>query len=90
MKLTDTQLAILSAASQREDRAAELLSHLKGGATRKVIGGLLHAGLIEEVRASGALPVSRRDKDKGALALRRPRRSAPYSHVTLRSARSAP
>jgi hypothetical protein len=69
MKLTDTQLIILSAASQREDRAVELLSHLKGGAAHKVIGTLLRAELIEEIRASGALPVWRRDNDKGALAL---------------------
>jgi hypothetical protein len=69
MKLTDTQLVILSAASQREDRAVELLSHLKGGAAHKVIDRLLRGELLEEIRASGALPVWRHDKDKGALAL---------------------
>src|SRR5262252_9430723 len=67
MKLTDTQLVILSAASQREDRA--VVSHLKGGAAHKVIDRLLRAELLEEIRASGALPVWRHDKDKGALAL---------------------
>jgi len=67
MKLTDTQLVILSAASQREDRA--VVSHLKGGAAHKVIDRLLRAELLEEISASGALPIWRRDKDKGALAL---------------------
>ena len=47
MKLTDTQRVILSAASRREDRAVELLSHLKGGAAHKVISKLLRAELID-------------------------------------------
>jgi hypothetical protein len=38
MKLTDTQLVTLSAASQREDRAIELAPNLKGGAAHKVVG----------------------------------------------------
>jgi hypothetical protein len=36
MNLTDTQLVIPSAASQREDRGVELSSTLKGAAARKV------------------------------------------------------
>jgi hypothetical protein len=35
MKLTDTQLVLLSAASQREDGAVEV--DLKGGAAQKVV-----------------------------------------------------
>ena len=35
MKLTDTQLVLLSAASQREDRAIELAPNLKGGAAKR-------------------------------------------------------
>jgi hypothetical protein len=70
MKLTDTQLVLLSAASQREDCAIELASNLKGGAAHKVVGKLLTEGLAEEIQASGSLPVWRRDDDKGALALR--------------------
>ena len=70
MKLTDTQLAMLSAASQREDCAIELAPDLKGGAARKLVSKLLADGLVEEVQASGSLPVWRRDVDKGPIALR--------------------
>jgi hypothetical protein len=70
MKLTDTQLVLLSAASQRQDGAVDIGSKFKGGAADKVIGRLLSQHLIEEIPAQGALPVWRRDEDKGALALR--------------------
>ncbi len=70
MKLTDTQLVLLSAASQREDGAIELAPNLKGGAAHKVVGKLLTEGLVEEIPARGALPVWRRDDEQGALALR--------------------
>ena len=69
MKLTDTQLVLLSAAAQRQDGAVELGSKLKG-ASQKVIGKLLSEHLIEEIPAGGALPVWRRDDEQGALALR--------------------
>jgi len=69
MKLTDTQLVLLSAASQREDRAIELPANLNGGAARKVIGKLLAGGLVEEIRATGDLPVWRRDEAEGPFAL---------------------
>jgi Protein of unknown function (DUF3489) len=70
MKLTDTQLVLLSAASQREDGGIELAPNLKGGAAHKVVGKLLAEGLIEEICAASSLPVWRRDEDKGPLALR--------------------
>lgn len=70
MKLTDTQLVILSAASQREDSAIELALNLKGAAANKLVDKLLADGLIEEIQACGSLPVWRRDEDKGPLALR--------------------
>src|SRR3984893_18768519 len=70
MKLTDTQLVLLSAASQREDGAIELAPNLRGAASHKVVHKLLSEGLIEEVAAGGLLPVWRRDEEKGALALR--------------------
>ncbi len=69
-KLTDTQLIILSAASQRDDRGVELPANVKGEAARKVVDKLIRAGLLEEVRAGGSLPVWRRDDDSGAIALR--------------------
>jgi hypothetical protein len=69
-RLTDTQLVILSAASQRDDRGVELPANVKGEAARKVVDKLIRAGLLEEVRAGGSLPVWRRDDDSGAMALR--------------------
>jgi Protein of unknown function (DUF3489) len=69
-KFTDTQLIILSAASQRDDRGVELPANVKGEAARKVVDKLIRAGLLEEVRAGGSLPVWRRDDDSGAMALR--------------------
>jgi len=70
MKLTDTQLVLLSAAAQRQDGAVELGPKLKGSASQKVIGKLLSEHLVEELPAQGSLPMWRRDEDKGALALR--------------------
>lgn len=68
--LTDTQLVLLSAASQREDHAIQLPENLKGGAVQKVVGKLLTEGLVEEIPAHGELPVWRRDETEGAFALR--------------------
>ena len=44
MKLTDTQLRLLAAASQRDGRALERPSHLTGGAAGKVAAKLLAEG----------------------------------------------
>ncbi len=55
MKLTDTQLVLLSAASQRDDRALERPSNLTGGAAGKVVAKLLTEGLIEEIQSRGSL-----------------------------------
>ena len=69
-KLTDTQLIILSTASQRDDRGVELPANLKGGAARNVVDKLIRAGVLEEVRARGSLREWRRDDANGPLALR--------------------
>ena len=69
-KLTDTQLVILSAASQREDRGIVLPAKLKGGAAQKLVIKLIDLGVVEEIRARGDLPVWRRDDDNRAMALR--------------------
>jgi hypothetical protein len=74
MKLSDTQLLLLSKASQRQDHALELLPNLKGGAAQKVIGKLLTEGLVEEIRARAGLPVWRRDKEERPLGIRITRR----------------
>ena len=48
-KLSDTQLVILSATAQREDRnVLPLPGSLRGGAAAKVVGALLSRGLIAE------------------------------------------
>jgi hypothetical protein len=67
-KLTDTQLVLLCAASQREDGAIDPAQGLKGGLAKKAIGELLTDGLVEEVPAGSKLPAWRRDDDCG-LAL---------------------
>jgi len=69
-RLTDTQLIILSAASQREDRGVEPPANVQGKAAGKVVAKLVRAGLLEEIKASGSLPVWRRDDESGAVALR--------------------
>src|SRR3954462_14587107 len=68
-KLTDTQLVLLSAASQREDGAVDFAGDPKSAAAKKAIGKLLTDGLVEEIPARGMLPIWRRDDDQGALAL---------------------
>jgi uncharacterized protein DUF3489 len=70
MKLSDTQLIVLSKAAQRDDHAVEVPARLKGNAGRNLITKLLSDGLIEEVPARGTRPVSRTDEKQGALALR--------------------
>ena len=68
-KLTDTQLAILSSAAQREGYGVILPERLKGQAARNTVERLISRGLIEEVRATGELPVWRHD-DQGHYGLR--------------------
>jgi hypothetical protein len=46
-RLTDTQLVILSAASQRDDRGVELSGNVNGEAARKAVDKLIRAGLLE-------------------------------------------
>jgi hypothetical protein len=48
-RLSDTQLVILNAAAQRDDRnALPLPGSLRGGAAAKVVGALLSRGLVAE------------------------------------------
>jgi len=63
-KLTDTQLLVLSAASQRTTlNLLPLPDHLKGGAIPKVLHVLLTGGLVAEVEAVDGEPVWRRTDD---------------------------
>jgi hypothetical protein len=70
MKLSDTQLMILSSASQRADHAAILPANLKGSAAKKVVDRLLKENLLEELRATGDLPVWGRGEDNRPYSLR--------------------
>jgi hypothetical protein len=57
-KLSDTQLVILTAACQRDDRMVlPLPDRLKGGAAAKVLNSLLTKSLIEEVGAKRGDPI---------------------------------
>jgi len=72
IKLSDTQLVMLSAAAQRDDHCLTLPEKLKGASARKVATKLIAAGLVEEVKAKAGMPVWRRDEQDGqpyALAL---------------------
>jgi hypothetical protein len=70
MTLSDTQLLILSAASQRTDHAATLPANLKGSAAKKVIDRLLKQNLLQEIRAKDDMPVWRRGDDNRPYTLR--------------------
>jgi hypothetical protein len=69
MKLSDTQLMILSSASQRADHCAILPQSLKGGAASRVVDRLLKEKLLQEVRASGDMPVWHRGEDNRQFSL---------------------
>ena len=65
IKLSDTQLVMLSAAAQRDDRCLTLPEKLKGAAAHKVATKLVAAGLVEEVMAKAGMPAWRRDEQDG-------------------------
>lgn len=70
MQLSDTQLIILSAASQRSDwHVLPLPDHLRGGAAAKVVTSLLGKGLIEEVDAMRRDPIWRETDDGHRITL---------------------
>src|SRR5258708_15939535 len=70
MRLSDTQLLILSSATQRTDHAAVLPASLKGSAAKKVIGRLLKEKLLQELCAKDDMPVWRRGDDNRPYSLR--------------------
>ena len=70
IKLTDTQLVMMSAASQREDCCLIAPPTLKGGAAQKVANKLISAGFVKEVKAKAGAPVCRRDESGQPYALK--------------------
>jgi hypothetical protein len=65
VKLSDTQLVMMSAAAQREDRCLVAPQNLKGAAARKVAEKLVAAGLVREIRAKPGISAWRRDEEAG-------------------------
>jgi hypothetical protein len=70
MSLTDTQLVLLSSASQREDHLVTLPPHLKGGAAKKVVEKLLSLALVKEVPVKRDQPTWRTDENERAIGLK--------------------
>jgi len=71
-KLTDTQLVILSAASNRENRAVLPLPKslkIKGAAITKTLKSLLKKGLLEEKPANRETVAWREDEDGRRISL---------------------
>jgi hypothetical protein len=65
IKLTETQIALLSAAAQRDDRCFAVLANLKAGAAQKIAAKLIGAGLAKEIKAKPGTPVWRQDEGAG-------------------------
>ena len=71
IKLTDTQLVLLSGASQRDDHCLVPPTGARPGSTQKAAAKLLDVGLVKEVRARKDMPVWRRDEEaEQAFALK--------------------
>src|SRR6516165_9591764 len=71
IKLSDTQFALLGAASQREDQYLPPPNGPRLGPVKRAAGKLLTEGLVQEVRARKDAPVWRRDEDSDqAFALK--------------------
>ena len=68
-KLTDTQLIVLSSASQRDDGLAIRPTNLKPSAALKVASALTAKGFVREIRAKLDAPVWREDEN-GRFALK--------------------
>jgi len=69
-KLSDTQLVILSSASQRDDGLAVLPEKLKGGAAKAAVTKLLGLGFLTEVRVKRGEPAWRTDEEEKPVGLK--------------------
>jgi hypothetical protein len=70
VKLTDTQLVMLSAAAQLENLCLTAPARMKGAILTKVSEKLVKLGLVREVRAKAGMPVWRRDEAGPSYALK--------------------
>ncbi len=65
VKLSHTQLVILTTASQREDRCLVAPKNLKRDAAEKIAAKLMEASLVREIKTKPSMPVWRRDEKAG-------------------------
>ena len=65
IKLTDTQLVMLSTAAQRNDHCLVAAPNVKAAAAQKIAGKLIASGLVKEIKAKPGAPVWRRDDEAG-------------------------
>jgi hypothetical protein len=70
MSLTETQLVLLSSASQREDHLVTLPPNLKGGVAKKVVDKLLSLALVKEVLVKRDQPTWRTDENERPIGLK--------------------
>jgi hypothetical protein len=70
MTLTDTQLVLLSSASQREDHLVTLPDRLKGGAAKAVVSKLLKNDLVAEIAVGRDDPHWRKDVNDRPIGLK--------------------
>jgi hypothetical protein len=70
MKLTYTQLLMLSAAAQRNDRCLVAAPNVKAAAAQKISGKLIASSLVKEIRAKAGAPFWRRDEAGQSYALK--------------------
>jgi Protein of unknown function (DUF3489) len=70
VKLTDTQLVMLSAAAQRDDLCLATPDKMKGAVLSKVSEKLLKLGLVREVRAKAGMPFWRHEETGQSYTLK--------------------
>jgi hypothetical protein len=93
MKLSDTQLVILTAAAQRSNLLAlPLPQNLKGGAAQKVVASLLKQGLLEEIDADTRTgePVWRKTGDGHGVTLAMTKQGLAAIGIEPENAHTAP
>jgi hypothetical protein len=65
IKFNDTQLVLLSAASQRKDHRLVLPEGPRRAQAHRAVAKLLEAGLVKEIRAKAGAQIWRRDDESG-------------------------
>jgi len=65
IKFNDTQLVLLSAASQRDDHCLVPPAGPRRGQVQKATAKLVEAGLLKEIKAKAGAPIWRRDDETG-------------------------